>query len=113
MRKTKTRAAGHEIQAPKANTPARPRAKSTAVSPADLRQRAGQYGKAVLQRLIDLAMSDDERIALAASQELLNRGFGRVGIAAQELGKSDQPYIVKFVNFNELEPGDLEEGENA
>jgi hypothetical protein len=43
----------------------------------EIRELARQHAPAAFKRICDLVESDDERIALAASQEILNRAYGR------------------------------------
>src|SRR5262245_15280123 len=53
------------------------RAANQGAEPADLRALARDAALAALKRLADLSRSEDERVALAATQELLNRAFGK------------------------------------
>lgn len=68
----------------------------------ELRALARGAALAALARLTELANSNDERVALAASQELLNRAFGRSPAAA-----SDEPgrqrLVVRVVRFGTAE----------
>lgn len=68
---------------------------------ADLRLLARDAALAALIRLADLSRSDDERVALAATQELLNRAFGKSSAATSEEAASGQPLIVKIMRFGE------------
>ncbi len=43
----------------------------------EIRELARQYVPAALKKIGELVGSEDERVALAASQEILNRVFGR------------------------------------
>lgn len=74
-----------------------------AMESADLRLLARDAALAALNRLADLSRSGDERVALAATQELLNRAFGKSSAAASEEAASGQPLIVKIVRFGETE----------
>jgi len=76
-----------------------------AMEAADLRLLARDAALAALNRLADLSRSEDERVALAATQELLNRAFGKSSAAAPEETASGQPLIVKIVRFGEIESG--------
>jgi hypothetical protein len=67
----------------------------------DLRLLARDAALAALKRLADLSRSEDERIALAATQELLNRAFGKAAAAGAEEAPVTQPLIVKIVKFSE------------
>lgn len=44
---------------------------------AEVKALARSHGKTALQKIVALMDSEDERIALAASQTLLDRGFGK------------------------------------
>jgi hypothetical protein len=69
------------------------------VGAADLRVLARGAALAALERLTALSQSDDERVALAASQELLNRAFGKASGTAADEAASARPVIVKIVRF--------------
>jgi hypothetical protein len=67
---------------------------------ADLRLLARDAALAALKRLSDLSRSEDERIALAATQELLNRAFGKATASgAEEAAANTQPLVIKIVRF--------------
>jgi hypothetical protein len=68
---------------------------------ADLRVLARDAALAALKRLADLSRSEDERVALAATQELLNRAFGKASPASAEEAPASQPLIIKIVKFGE------------
>ena len=68
---------------------------------ADLRLLARDAALAALKRLSALSRSEDERIALAATQELLNRAFGKASTASAEEAPATQPLIIKIVKFGE------------
>ena len=65
----------------------------------DLRLLARDAALAALKRLADLSRSEDERVALAATQELLNRAFGKASAAGAEDVPASQPLIIKIVKF--------------
>jgi hypothetical protein len=67
----------------------------------DLRSLARDAALAALKRLSDLSRSEDERIALAATQELLNRAFGKASASSGEESGVTQPLIIKIVKFGE------------
>jgi hypothetical protein len=69
------------------------------VGPTDLRVLARGAALAALERLAALSQSEDERVALAASQELLNRAFGKTSGTATDEAASARPVIVKIVRF--------------
>lgn len=76
---------------------------------ADLRMLARDAALAALKRLADLSRSEDERVALAATQELLNRAFGKA--AATGTGEDaavSRPLIVKIVRFGEVAADELD-----
>lgn len=75
--------------------------KGKAAEPADLRLLARDAALAALKRLADLSRSEDERVALAATQELLNRAFGKASAAGAEEIPAAQPLIIKIVKFSE------------
>jgi hypothetical protein len=69
----------------------------------DLRLLARDAALAALKRLADLSRSEDERVALAATQELLNRAFGKASAAgAVDDAATSQPLIIKIVRFSEI-----------
>lgn len=77
-----------------------PRLKSAAQAADDVRILTRDAALAALTRLAELAKSEDERVALAASQELLNRAFGKSATAASEdQHNTAQPLVVKIVRF--------------
>jgi hypothetical protein len=77
---------------------------------ADLRLLARDAALAALQRLADLSRSEDERVALAATQELLNRAFGKSSAAgADESAAATQPLVIKIVKFSDIKPRQSED----
>lgn len=73
---------------------------ATPQSADDVRILARDAALAALTRLAELAKSEDERVALAASQELLNRAFGKsVSAAAEDQSNAAQPLVIKIVRF--------------
>lgn len=42
-----------------------------------VRDLARQHGPAAFERVVSLMASDDERVAFAAAQEILNRAYGK------------------------------------
>lgn len=48
----------------------------------EIRELAQQHGPAALKRLVELMASENERVAVAAAQAVLDRGYGK---AAQAL----------------------------
>ena len=77
-----------------------------AMDAADLRLLARDAALAALKRLADLSQSEDERVALAATQELLNRAFGKASATgAAEETPASQPLVIKIVRFSDtIEP---------
>ncbi len=67
----------------------------------DIRKLARDAAVAAIARLRALSDSDDERVALAATQELLNRAFGKVGTSGGEEqgGGTQPPLVIKIVRF--------------
>ena len=77
-----------------------PRTKSAPQATEDLRSLTRDAALAALTRLAELAKSEDERVALAASQELLNRAFGKSSTAASDdQHNTAQPLVIKIVRF--------------
>ena len=88
------------------------RSASTGVAGAgDLRLLARDAALAALRRLADLSRSEDERVALAATQELLNRAFGKTSATGHgDEAPVHQPLVIKIVRFSEAEIVDSEKG---
>lgn len=78
---------------------------------ADLRLLARDAALAALTRLSELARSEDERVALAATQELLNRAFGKASSAGTEDPPATRPLVIKIVRFGESGAPGFEGGE--
>ena len=77
----------------------------------DLRLLARDAALAALKRLADLSRSEDERIALAATQELLNRAFGKASATGSaEEAPAHQPLVIKIVRFSETDIIDAKKG---
>ncbi|HET6158482.1 MAG TPA: hypothetical protein VFE34_09075 [Dongiaceae bacterium] len=85
---------------PKNSRAGRVAGKREASDPADLRLLARDAALAALKRLADLSRSEDERVALAATQELLNRAFGKASASGAEEAPN-QPLIIKIVKFGD------------
>ena len=79
--------------------------KDGAPDAADLRLLARDAALAALKRLADLSRSEDERVALAATQELLNRAFGKASATTgnAEEAPAHQPLVIKIVRFSETD----------
>jgi hypothetical protein len=87
------------------------RRKDGAPDSADLRLLARDAALAALKRLADLSRSEDERVALAATQELLNRAFGKASATGNaEEAPANQPLVIKIVRFTETDIVDAEKG---
>ena len=93
----KTRGSGREVRTP-SGTGKPGTAKAT-----DLRVLARVAALAALRRLAEVSRSEDERVALAATQELLNRAFGKAQAAGAEDVPAMQPLVIKIVRFGELD----------
>ena len=82
-------------------------ARRTGVTPQaadDVRLLARDAALVALTRLAELAKSEDERVALAASQELLNRAFGKsVSAVSDDQTNAAQPLVIKIVRFGAKE----------
>jgi hypothetical protein len=81
-----------------------------ATESADLRLLARDAALAALKRLADLSRSEDERVALAATQELLNRAFGKTSAVGADDAPASQPLIIKIVKFGEAGVADSQGG---
>lgn len=85
-------------------TRAGPATPKGAADAADLRLLARDAALAALKRLADLSRSEDERVALAATQELLNRAFGKsTATGAADDAPASQPLVIKIVRFSDTE----------
>ena len=85
--------------------------KDGAPDAADLRLLARDAALAALKRLADLSRSEDERVALAATQELLNRAFGKASSTGNaEEAPANQALVIKIVRFSEMDIVDAEKG---
>jgi hypothetical protein len=69
----------------------------------DLRVLARDAALAALRRLADLSRSEDERVALAATQELLNRAFGKASTGAADEASGSQPLVIRIVRFSDAD----------
>ena len=85
-------------------------APKSAAEAGDLRLLARDAALAALRRLADLSRSEDERVALAATQELLNRAFGKAS-ATGATEDAPQPLVIKIMRFSETEIVEAEKGE--
>ena len=77
---------------------------------ADLRSLARDAALTALKRLADLSRSEDERVALAATQELLNRAFGKASAGGTEEAPATQPLVIKIVKFGDTDVPDTQGG---
>ena len=65
---------------------------------AEARELARQHGPRALERLVELIESDDERVALMAAKEILDRAYGKPVPRADE-DDGESPATVKVVRF--------------
>ena len=65
-------------------------------STAEIRALAQEHGASALDKLVNLMDSKDERTALAACRELLDRGYGRAPQAITGEG-GEGPVILKWM----------------
>ena len=87
------------------------RRKGGAIEATDLRLLARDAALAALKRLADLSRSEDERVALAATQELLNRAFGKASATGNaDEAPANQPLVIKIVRFSETDIVGSEKG---
>jgi len=71
-----------------------------------IRDIAREHGPAAFQRIIQLMASKDERVALAASQEVLNRAYGKPAQALTgEDGEGPAKLVVEIVRFGDQASG--------
>lgn len=63
-----------------------------------LKDACQQYGIHAVNRLVELMYSDDERVALLACRELLDRGFGRPA-KVTTMEKGDHPQLNITVKY--------------
>lgn len=100
-----------------AGRPDRPRAKGpeSGMGPQPMGEPAGvvlsRLGVEALSRLGQLSRSEDEKIALAATQEILNRAFGKVPPPRVDSAVESQPTI-QIINFADWLEQQME-GEDA
>lgn len=57
----------------------------------EVRALAREYGSAAITKLVELLSGDDQRLALAAAQALLDRGYGKPPQAVQLSGEDGGP----------------------
>jgi hypothetical protein len=84
-----------------------------AMEAADLRLLARDAALEALKRLADLSRSEDQRVALAATQELLNRAFGKATAVGAEETPATPALIIKIVKFGETDTADSEGGRQS
>ena len=87
-------------------------ASKAAGPPADLRTLARDAALAALKRLADLSRSEDERVALAATQELLNRAFGKASAPGADEAPAARPLVIKIIRFSDGDIPDSEGGKS-
>jgi hypothetical protein len=51
----------------------------------EIRELAREHAPKAFERILELMESDDERISMAASQEVLNRAYGKPGPAEADM----------------------------
>ena len=68
----------------------------------EIRTVARQYSPKAIKRLVELIGSKDERVALLASREVLDRGFGRPK-PTDSSGSDQGQLIVNIVRFSETD----------
>jgi hypothetical protein len=73
-----------------------------------------RLGMAALSRLVALSNSEDEKIALSATTEILNRAFGKISANAARAEKSAAGApVVQVINFADWLDQHKEEEEDA
>ena len=63
----------------------------------EVKELARQHGPAAFARIVELSKSSDERISLAASQEILNCAYGKPTQAVSHMGEGGGAVIFKTV----------------
>ena len=63
--------------------------------PNEVKELAQQHGPEAFSRIVELMQSEDQRLALAACTEVLNRAYGRPGVAVGEVDP-DAPIIERI-----------------
>jgi hypothetical protein len=63
---------------------------------ADVKAYAQNYGKEAIEALVNIMRSEDQPAAarVAASREILDRGYGKPNQAIEHTGKIDQPLVI-------------------
>lgn len=69
---------------------------------AKVRELAQQQGETAFQKVVDLMQSNDERIALAAAREILDRAYGKPEQAHKLEGDGAGPTVVVI---KKVDPG--------
>ena len=67
-----------------------------------MRELARELGLRAIKKLEELMASKDERVALAASNAILDRGYGKSATADGD-GAADEPLTVQIVRFSDVE----------
>ncbi len=62
-----------------------------------MRELARQHGGKAIAKVIELIDDPDHRIALAASQEVLNRGYGKPVQGVEVTGEGGGPVIFQTI----------------
>lgn len=62
----------------------------------EVREAARLYGQEAIEKLVDLMRGEDQRIAQAAAQALLDRGFGKPGQSVELTGKDGAALAVTW-----------------
>lgn len=79
-----------------------PKGRNQHVSP-EIKELARSACPAALKKLISLINSPDERVAMVAAKEVLDRGYGRVSQVDDGSGKNGN-VTINIVRFEEPEP---------
>ena len=70
----------------------------------DIKAMAAEHGPAALAKIVSLMGSKDQRVAMAAAQELLNRGYGRPAQPTEHSGP-DGAAIPHSITVHFVKPG--------
>lgn len=69
---------------------------------AEIKRIAQEYGPAALTKLVELLEGEDKRLALAAANSLLDRGFGKPAQSMTLAGDPENP--LETINRFKLAP---------
>ena len=77
--------------------PGRPKGSKNKAT-AEIKELALQHAPAAFSRIVELSMSADLKVALAASQVILDRAYGKPALELQHTGKDGGPLVVSWLS---------------